>query len=109
MSKCVICQVEDKKLVNDRRRNEPLILCTNLRSTLLNAARLQQHDRLLLLLDTGGGDNVAADILYHRSCYGVFTHKKELERLADTPQGKTFQSLTSEVESLLLLCSADSC
>ena len=69
---CVICQKE-KTGPGKRRRREPLVKCSNLGQRLLEAARLRQHDRLLLHLK-GGIDNVAADVVYHRSSYQIFTN-----------------------------------
>ena len=39
----------------------------------------------MLLHLQGGIDNVAADVVYHRSCYQVFTNTKTFYRLLDSP------------------------
>ena len=104
---CVLCQTE-KTRPKDRRRVEPLTRCTNLGSTLLDAARLQQKERVLIYLEGLGVDNVAAEVVYHRSCYQEFTNKRVLDRLKDTsaekesPYTAAFKALFAQVEQALL-------
>ena len=70
-SLCIICQKEKrgqaKRDSKDRRRTEKLTTCTSLHGTLHNAATLRDDQRLLVYLV--GGDDVAAEVKYHRSCY----------------------------------------
>ena len=55
-------------------------------------------------------DNVAADVLYHRSCYQAYTQPKELRRLTDSqeedhdnsPFQSAFQALVKEIEETIL-------
>ena len=102
-----VCQTE-KTHPKNRRRVEPLTKCTNLGSTLLDAARLQQKERVLIYLEGLGVDSVAAEVVYHRSCYQEFTNKYVLERLKDTsaekesPYTEAFKALFAQVEQALL-------
>ena len=69
---CIICQ-KDKRNTRNHGRNEPLSVCTNLKDTLLKAAKLHQDDRIIMQLESVL-DNVAADVLYHRSWPLPFRH-----------------------------------
>ena len=46
---------------------------------LLNAARIRGNQRVLLEVE--GCDVIAKEVLYHKSCFGLFTHKKVLGKL----------------------------
>ena len=105
---CIICQ-KDKRNTRNHGRNEPLSVCTNLKDTLLKAAKLHQDDRIIMQLESVL-DNVAADVLYHRSCYQAYTHPKEMRRLTDSleedhhssPFQSAFQALVREIEETIL-------
>ena len=103
----MVCQKE-KTHAKDSRCLEPLTQCTNFGSTLLEAARLHQRERLLIYLEGLGVDNVAAEVVYHRSCYQELTNKYVLEHLKFTPAEKgspytaAFEALFSQVEQALL-------
>lgn len=85
---CIICQQPSKRQAKNRRRKEPLIKCSNLGSRLLDAARLHEDDRVVLFLEGRGVDNVAGDVVYHRSCYQSYTNPKVLQRLEKPCQSK---------------------
>ena len=87
---CVICQ-KKKTSPGKVKGREMLVKCSNLGQRLSEAARLCQHDRLLLHLQ-GEIDNVAADVVYHRSC--CFTNTKRLI---------TFKILQMNKSQLLML------
>ena len=67
----------------DRRRKEPLTLCTQICP---DTARIRQHERLLLHLESSCVDGVAADLVYHRSCYKTFTNSGDLKMSEDSEQ-----------------------
>ena len=46
---------------------------------LLNAAKIWGDERVLREVE--GCDVIAKEVLYHKSCYGSFTHKKALAQL----------------------------
>ena len=77
---CIICQKEKrgraKRDSKDRRHTEKLTTCTSLHGTLRNSATLRDDQRLLVYLV--GGDDVAAEVKYHRSCYQRYTNRKDL-------------------------------
>ena len=78
-SSFVSCQkVKDCK---DRRREERLTRCMteSASKTLLEAAQIGQHERILIQMQSGG-DTIAADVMYHRTCYADFTHYKSLRQ-----------------------------
>ena len=94
----------------DQRRVEPLKKCTNLGSMLLDAACLQLHvrERVLIYLEVLGVDNVAAEVVYHHSCYQEFTNKRVLEHVKhnlaenESPYTTAFKALFVQVEHALL-------
>ncbi|XP_062505713.1 uncharacterized protein LOC134182332 [Corticium candelabrum] len=108
-SLCIICQKEKrgraKKDSKDRRRTEKLTTCTSLHGTLHNAATLRDDQRLLVYLV--GGDDVAAEVKHHRSCYQQYTNRKDLEKLIDTeeeqssPYETAFKNLLQEIQGPL--------
>lgn len=101
-SRCIICQQEKRDKGKNRRLFEKLTTCTSLRGTLRNAATLRANQRVLLNLV--GGDDVAAEVKYHRSCYQRYTNSKDLQRLVGAEETKTdpydiaFAKLLQEIE-----------
>ena len=66
-----VMYLQPKKILRKNRRwRESLTKCKQIQSTaLVNAARLRQHERLMLHLESTRMGPVAADIMYHQSCY----------------------------------------
>ena len=87
LKKCLICQ-EDKRDGRDRLRLEKLTLCEgdSTPGKLLNAAQIRRHDRILLEIDQQ--DLWAKDILYHVSCYKVFTSPRALHLIVEKEMEK---------------------
>ena len=52
---------------------------------MLDAARLEQNERILLHLECQRLDEIAADVVYHRSCYVDFTRETSLQQFSDLP------------------------
>ena len=54
-----------------------------------------------------GGDDVAAEVKYHRSCYQRYTNRKDLDKLIDTeeeqssPYETVFKNLLQEIQGPL--------
>ena len=73
---CVIFR-QPKKNRRDCCWRETLAKCVQIQPTaLVNAARLRQHEHLMFHLESTGMEAVAADIMYHQSCYKDFTSWK---------------------------------
>ena len=108
LTKCLFCQAE-KKQRKDRRLVEKLVRCTSFGTpeTLLNAAFARQDDGVLLeIMDA---DVHAKGIMYHTSCYKIYTCPRQLALLSnsenkvelemeDTQQQRAFFKLAEIVE-----------
>ena len=105
-SRCIICQQEKRdRAKRDTKGHhclEKLTNCINLGDTLCNTAMLCDDQCVLLYLVSV--DAVAAEVMYHRSCYQCYTNRKDLERLMDTEKEKSgpydiaFTNLLQEVQ-----------
>ena len=78
--KGLICQVE-KKDSRNRRLREHLVQYLTFEAgvSLLNAAKIRGDQRVLLEVE--GCDVITKEVLYHKSCFGLLTHKKVLGNL----------------------------
>ena len=85
-SQCIICQSEKREQKN-RRAKEKLRLCSTFAAStkLVEAAELWQNERILLAVSGTQVDAIAADVLYHPTCYREFTRSQSLNKLRDTP------------------------
>ena len=108
-SQCIICQSEKREQKN-RRAKEKLRLCSTFAAStkLVEAAELWQNERILLAVSGTQVDAIAADVLYHPTCYREFTRSQSLNKLRDTPAecsdtySDAFAKLANELEEKLV-------
>ena len=76
-TKCVFCQ-QNKKSTRNRRLKEPLVLCATHETgeKVSAAAEILSDERLKLSVH--GGDLVAMDVQYHKTCHRNATRSKTL-------------------------------
>ena len=107
----MICQGKEKPLKRGGKRrraeSEGLSTCALIQpQTLIDAATLRQDERLLFYLE--GLDAVAADVVYHRSCYKEYTNPTSLKKFKDLPEeltgghSKAYEQLAGEIRSTIL-------
>lgn len=88
----------------------PLCRCSTFSATnrFLNAARIRQDEDVLLQID-GGGDLIAKDIVYHRSCSQAYISQRninavrrtELESETHTHYEDAFSKLTYDLKNAI--------
>ena len=74
---CILCQ---KIKMEDKHRKEKIgrVEMDCAVATLLHAANVRGHERVLLATEYGKLDFFAAEVRYHPSCYRIYTNKKTL-------------------------------
>ena len=78
-------------------KNELLVTLSNIEAwnTLLNAARIRQHSKILNLVGSEQ-ENGYPVVKYHKSCRAIFTLKRKLDQLTKEPlepkdKGRSFR------------------
>ena len=80
---CVICQLSRKAEHGKRYEYQPMRMCEQISPTALLRAIEPRQDEHLMRCFVHGFDAVAADVVYHRSCYKSFTNPRSLRLLED--------------------------
>ena len=101
----IMCQKSKGISTKDRHWRDPLTKCTQIQPTaLVNAARLRQHESLLLHFESTGMDGVAADVNACTIGLATISSLTPVHWRSWKIQQRKYTLLLSEVESLVLTC-----